>query len=222
MAPPEAPDLDAVRAEIRGIWAEAERGAPGAGGGGYSGAARWHWLDRELSSNVAGETGAVFIYRGAAAGLEWRRWFGGAATTAAAAFCAEHVEAEARHLELMHAVVPPHMHTRLLPVWRASGYALGFLPCALAGPPGLYATVAAVETFVEQHYQAQIQPLKLRQPPPTALVRLLETCCADEVHHKEDALRRLPSAGLSLAACRGWGAVVEVGSTLAAAMARRF
>ena len=32
-------------------------------------AAPWHWLDRELSSNIAGETGAVCIYHGAAAAL---------------------------------------------------------------------------------------------------------------------------------------------------------
>ena len=156
-------------------------------------------------------------------------------------------------------LVPPHKHTVLLPAWRASGFALGFAPTLLLGPPALFATVRSVESFVEQHYGVQIRALKEdgyegdgccgaaateRAPsplPPRAsstapprqhqqrheqraeLIRLLELCCADEVHHKEEAAARLAALGVRADGLLvlAWGWVVEVGSAVAAELARR-
>jgi len=185
--------------------------------------APWSWLDRELSSNVAGETGAVCIYEGARAALLLR----GNASTETLAFIDEHRDTEASHLELFLDMLPPEKYTRLLPAWRVAGFSLGFLP-ALVSDRWLFLTVEAVETFVEEHYNEQITPLLAGPHAGVAphLVALLQHCCEDEVHHKEDAARR---AGIGEVAAdagrtaveRAWMAIVRVGSAVAASLARR-
>mmetsp|Transcript_50165 Transcript_50165/g.166117 ORF Transcript_50165/g.166117 Transcript_50165/m.166117 type:complete len:104 (+) Transcript_50165:536-847(+) len=102
-------------------------------------------------------------------------------------------------------------------MWRAAGFALGFAP-ALVSDRALFKTVEAVETFVEEHYGEQIGPLKVHGRCPQ-LVALLEHCCADEVHHKEDAARRAGAHESLLE--RAWMAVVRFGSAVAAEAARR-
>jgi len=182
--------------------------------------APWHWLDRELSSNVAGETGAVFIYHGALAAMRIRPCPG-----AAQAFAEEHRANEAEHLRLFEMVIPASKHTALLPVWRVAGWTLGFLPTLLGGPRALYVTVEAVETFVEEHYNEQIELLR-RRGDAAELVRLLQHCCEDEVHHKEDAALKLLGTVPAGEVFRAWwalpwAAVVRKGSQIAAEIARR-
>ena len=81
-------DMKAVARAISRRWRQEN------GGGAYGErGSRWYWLDRELSSNVAGETGAVFIYVGARQALRLRG-IGGDSE----AFCSEHVAAERAHL----------------------------------------------------------------------------------------------------------------------------
>lgn len=184
--------------------------------------ATWHWLDRELSSNVAGETGAVYIYKGALAAMQLVP----PQKEEALAFCQEHMENEAAHLRLFEAIVHKSKQTVLLPVWRMAGWTLGFLPTLIGGSRGLYVTVEAVETFVEEHYQEQIVPLKEQKGGCMSpeLVRLLEHCCEDEVHHKEDAARMLLGPGqreFSAWWVRPWSSIVRTGSIVAAALARR-
>jgi len=185
--------------------------------------AAWHWLDRELSSNLAGETGAVAIYDGAAAGLRLRAaaGIGGSSEPAALGFIREHRAAEAAHLALFEALLPEGKRTRLLPVWRVAGFALGFAP-ACVSPRALFVTVEAVETFVEEHYLAQITPLRLEGRAPE-LARLLEHCCEEEVHHRHDAARRAAADGAASHTLveGGWAAVVRAGSAVAAECARR-
>ena len=187
------------------------------------GSSTWGWLDKELSSDVAGETGAVCIYRGAAAALDLRDRLHGSVATSTFAFVEEHRATEQEHLDLFLQVVPSHKHTRLLPVWRAAGFALGFAP-ALLSDRALYLTVEAVETFVEEHYHVQIDPLKAAGRS-RELVRLLEHCCADEVHHKEEAAARAAGeagdGGARSRLERAWMALVRVGSAVAAELARR-
>jgi ubiquinone biosynthesis monooxygenase Coq7 len=190
--------------------------------------AAWHWLDREMSSNFAGETGAVSIYHGALAAMTCRAAVGLPLPPAAHAFASEHMAAEARHLQLLEYVVPPSKRTRLLPIWRLSGWALGFAPTLLGGAPALYRTVASVEAFVVKHYSDQIGPLEATGGAPE-LVRLLTHCCADEAHHRDDALERLrtgrggePPAGIGATAVwAAWDWIVRTGSEVAAAAARR-
>ena len=121
-------------------------------------------------------------------------------------------------MDLFAALLPEHKHTRLLPIWRVAGFALGFVPAAYSDR-ALFKTVEAVETFVEIHYQEQIVPLKRHGRCPQ-LVELLEHCCADEVHHKDDATAR--SGGGETSYAEGaWMAVVKLGSAAAAEFARR-
>lgn len=139
----------------------------------------WYWLDRELSSNLAGETGAVYIYKGALCALSLReRWFRFQTKQqreqqiiAARQFCETHHTAEESHRQFFDSVVPLEKRTRLLPVWRLAGYILGFLPTLVGGSHALYVTVQAVEAFVEKHFQAQIVPLRKEEN-----VRSLSSC----------------------------------------------
>lgn len=100
-----------------------------------------------------------------------------------------HVVAEQEHLDLMNAVLKPGDRSALVGLWKIAGWALGFFPTVFAGPAGLFATVAAVETFVEEHYMAQIILLEQTKTFPE-LKRLLEACCADEVQHQIDSAKR--------------------------------
>ncbi len=49
-----------------------------------------------------------------------------------------------------------NQRTKLLPLWRLFGFLTGYI-AAIFGPHAFYATVAAVETFVDQHYAIQIK-----------------------------------------------------------------
>ena len=167
---------------------------------------------RELASDHAGETGAVSIYRGAAAALRVTP------DKAAVAFVEDHLRSEEEHLRHMDALLPQRHQSALLPAWKAAGFALGFLPTALGGTKWLFSTVQAVETFVEQHYAQQTNNAELRAACPS-LVNLLEHCAADETHHKEDAAAR--TGGLDgTAPGKAWAFVVDTGSRAAVALAR--
>ncbi len=93
----------------------------------------------------------------------------------------------------------------------------GALP-ALFGPGAVYATIAAVETFVDRHYQQQIDRLADR-PAHADLRALLIECQADECEHRDEALsQRATPPGTLL---RGWCALVGRGSDVAVRIARR-
>ncbi len=168
-------------------------------------------LVRELRSDHAGETGAVFIYRGIAAVASRRR------DPTLLGFAQRHGEAEAEHLRLVEAWLPPAQRSRLLGPWRLAGWLTGALP-ALAGPRAVYATIAAVETFVDQHYQQQIDYLREHGGPP-ALLDLLLKCQSDEQHHRDEAaaLAEQPTPWV----LRVWCALVGAGSAAAVVVARR-
>ena len=132
---------------------------------------------------------------------------------ALASFVREHVESERAHLVLLDVILcDASMRSRLLPVWRLAGFALGAVSTLLS-PRRMYVTTDAVETFVEGHYQYQIGRLEGtsrvegRAESERALshdaaveshdyhddrgreelLRVLRHCCEDEVHHKEEA-----------------------------------
>ena len=170
------------------------------------------YLERELRSDHAGETGAVFIYRGMAA-MAARR-----GDAELLAFAQGHGATEAEHLRLIEAWLPPARRSRLLGPWRLAGWLTGALP-ALLGPRAAYATIAAVETFVDRHYQQQIDHLQL-YGGPEGLLALLLRCQADECDHRDEAAAL---AGSSLPwLLRLWCALVGTGSAAAVVLARRF
>jgi ubiquinone biosynthesis monooxygenase Coq7 len=167
------------------------------------------WLVAELRSDHAGEVGAVEIYRGALA-----------ATRDCGLRCAilRHMETEKRHLRAMERVLDPSERSRLVPVWRLAGWLLGFTS-SLAGRHTYHHTIRAVETFVDHHYQEQIDRLE-REGGHAELLRLLRSCQADEVEHRDDAARAANRAPGFFG--RVWSSIVGFGSAAAVAGARRF
>jgi demethoxyubiquinone hydroxylase (CLK1/Coq7/Cat5 family) len=169
------------------------------------------YLERELRSDHAGETGAVFIYRGITAVARWR------GDAQLLAFAQQHGDTEAEHLSLIEAWLPPSRRSRLLGPWRLAGWLTGALP-ALAGRRAVYGTIAAVETFVDRHYQQQIDHLRAHGGPD-GLLPLLERCQADECHHRDEAAALAGERRPGL--LRLWCAVVGSGSAAAVVLARR-
>ena len=83
----------------------------------------------------------------------------------------------------------------------------------------VYATIAAVETFVDRHYAEQIAHLHVAPGPPGLRDTLL-ACQADECAHRDEAAALAPAhAGVPL---RMWCRLVSAGSSAAVALARRF
>jgi 3-demethoxyubiquinol 3-hydroxylase len=176
----------------------------------------------ELRSDHAGEVGAVQIYRGILAvsrNPELR------------AFAQHHLATEKAHLLTIESHLPTAHHSRLLFAWRMAGWMTGALPAAF-GPRCVYATVAAVESFVNQHYADQIELIDglLKAPSSQAaadaererLVILrddLERCRLDELQHRDQALSAGAAQGFFVQA---WTRLVGRGSAGAVALARRF
>ncbi len=165
-------------------------------------------LVADLRSDHAGETGAVAIYSGILAVSR---------NSEVRAFARDHRETEKVHLAFFDEWMPRRHHSRLLPVWRAAGWLLGAVS-ALFGAKSVYRTIAAVETFVEQHYEEQIAIME-NNPELAALTDKLRAFCAEEVEHRDDAANRVnPPAG---AVGRAWSQVVGTGSSVGVALARR-
>lgn len=168
-------------------------------------------LERELRSDHAGETGAVWIYRGITTVAAWRK------DEELLAFAQRHRSTEEEHLRLLEAWLPPARRSLLLGPWRIAGWLTGALP-ALFGSKAVYGTIAAVETFVDTHYQQQIEHL-MREGGPEGLLPLLLRCQADERHHRDEAAAL--SAPPHARVLQAWCAVVGAGSAAAVVVARR-
>ena len=180
----------------------------------------------ELRTDHAGETGAVMIYRGVLAVSR---------DTHLREFALHHLETERRRLALIEQVLPARQRSSLLPLWRLSGWLTGALP-AVAGPRAVYATIQAVETFVDRHYADQVAQIdtflnaaaSARPPNATpaqddtaaliSLRALLEQCRLDEVAHRDDAAARWDRNPSGL--IRLWQALVGRGSAWAVSLCR--
>jgi ubiquinone biosynthesis monooxygenase Coq7 len=170
------------------------------------------YLEQELRSDHAGETGAVYIYKGIVAIARLSN------DLELISFAKNHGATESEHLKLMETVLSKDLQSRLLLLWRIAGWLIGAMP-ALFGRKAVYATIAAVETFVEQHYQAQIDHLLLNRSHQ-GLLQLLQRCQADEIDHKHEAAIALGDAkpGFIL---RIWCSLMDIGSRGAVAVCRR-
>lgn len=185
------------------------------------------WLQREMRSNWAGETGAVAIYRGCEAGLERLACLETRASLEA--FASEHAAAEEAHLAAVSVVVSEPRERSWMPA-TTFGWWLGYASTAARGARGMYVTTHAVESFVEEHYGSQISRLEVEldagvyspSEAYSALLALLRKACADEVEHKEEALQRVSaSSGATALADRLQFSVVYWGSRVGAALAKR-
>jgi ubiquinone biosynthesis monooxygenase Coq7 len=165
-------------------------------------------LQADLRSDHAGETGAVWIYRGIltlSADPEIRD------------FAHEHLAMERSHLAFFEEWLPQGLRSRILPLWRVAGWLLGAIS-TLGGRRGVYLTIEAVESFVVEHYQEQIEYLTERREhrEVRAALRRFQR---DEAHHQEDARLRGESRRGLLA--KTWASIVGEGSRLAVVAARK-
>ncbi|MDE8345780.1 MAG: demethoxyubiquinone hydroxylase family protein [Acidocella sp.] len=162
----------------------------------------------DIRSDHAGETGAVAIYLGILAVTR---------DPQIRCFATAHLATEREHLKRLEAILSPGQRSALLPLWRVAGWLTGFLP-ALIGPRAVYATIDAVETFVDQHYEDQVRKLP-EHGQGGALRSLLLACQADEIHHRDEARAAQTAAAGRMV--RLWQRLVGTGSALAVAAARR-
>ncbi len=165
-------------------------------------------LVADLRTDHAGETGAVMIYRGILTNSR---------DPILKCFAQGHLATEAAHLAAIERLLAPRHRSRLLPLWRAAGWLTGALP-AWVGPRAVYATIEAVETFVDHHYTEQIEAIdrldpRRAQAPLQALRAQLQSFRADEVEHRDDAAARFDrQAGSPSALLRLWIWAVGAGS----------
>lgn len=165
-------------------------------------------LMADLRTDHSRESGAVMIYRGILA------LTGDAGVRH---FAQQHLATEARHLAQIEPLLPLRQRSRLLPLWRVAGWLTGALP-AWVGPRAVYATIEAVETFVDQHYAEQIESIDRHDPgrshaPMQALRALLLACRSDEIAHRDEAAALFAvSGGARAPALRLWVALVGAGS----------
>ena len=90
------------------------------------------------------------------------------------------------------------------------GFLTGFIP-SLFGKKTIFATIYFVESFVENHYQDQINVLDSSQKNKQ-IKNLLITLQNDEISHKEEAIFEAKKFNkLQIF----WGKFVEIGSSLA-------
>jgi 3-demethoxyubiquinol 3-hydroxylase len=162
----------------------------------------------DLRTDHAGEVGAVFIYKGV---LQFAR------DPVLRAFADHHLVTEQKHLLLIAGWLPKAEYSRLLPLWKLAGFLTGALP-ALFGSKAVYATIEAVETFVNQHYGVQIRALESK-PELSDLRQTLLDCQADEVAHRDEAAAALGSTRPNLV-LRAWCTMVGIGSKAAVSLIR--
>ena len=166
------------------------------------------WVFAHLRTDHAGEVGAVCIYQGV---LQFAR------DPVLRAFAEHHLTTEQKYLLLIADWLPPAQHSRLLPLWRVAGFLTGALP-ALFGPKAVYATIEAVETFVNHHYEEQILALASQIELHNLRQTLLD-CQADEVAHRNEAAAALGPVQ-SAWVLRAWCAMVGAGSKAAVTLIR--
>ncbi|MEK9694017.1 MAG: demethoxyubiquinone hydroxylase family protein, partial [Rhodospirillaceae bacterium] len=170
------------------------------------------WLVRELRSDHAGETGAIFIYKGILAVNRCEEIQN---------FALRHLETEQKHLQLFDEILGSRIKSRVLPLWRLAGFLTGAIP-AIFGSQAVYHTIEAVEAFVKSHYQQQIERLKAEEielsPSLMEIKRILEECQKDEINHLEESKEKLSEKVGFFA--RFWGHMVGFGSAAAVRIVR--
>ena len=165
-------------------------------------------LEGFLRSDHAGEVGAVYIYKGI---LTVAR------DPELLEFSKRHLDTEQEHLRRIEQVLPQAKRSKLVFLWKIAGYLLGFLP-ALFGPKIVFATIEAVESFVEDHYEEQLIYLRSQSNLNEPLIKLLQSCQDDEIEHKiESGHKKNISAGFFLSL---WVKLVGGGSAFAVRVAK--
>ncbi len=134
-------------------------------------------VERMIRVDHAGEYGAVRIYAGQRAVLRH-----GAASRA----IGEMADKEREHLATFDRLMGERRvrPTALMPLWHVAGFALG-AATAMMGARAAMACTVAIEEVIETHYADQAARLG---DDEADLRDTIETCRADEIAHREEAL----------------------------------
>ena len=156
-----------------------------------------------MRSNHAGETGAVWIHKGANF-IFWNKKI--------SKLSKEHILTEINHLIVMENLLNPNGKSKLLFLWKIMGFVLGFLS-SLFGYKFFCITVDAVESFVEKHYNEQINHL-LNNNLDYKVAMVLKKCCDEEIEHQQDARSKVLKKDEGILT-NFWKKIVGSGSNMA-------
>ncbi len=167
------------------------------------------WLQNELRSDHAGELGAVWIYKGI---LQLSH------DSQIKDFAQHHLQQEQQHLAFFEEWLPTQLKSRLVFLWKLSGWLLGCI-AVLMGKTMVYSTIDAVERFVVSHYAEQISQLNNAQIYPD-VVSILKEFELDEERHRQEALQGNKNINSSWWMIM-WQTIIIYGSRQAVFFARR-
>ena len=171
-----------------------------------------HSVCAELRASHAGETGAVWIYRGILLVNCFRR------DRTIEKFAQHHLATEKNHLIRFENLIHRFRGSGLLLLWIIAGFVTGALSMML-GRNWVYYTIYKVETFVDVHYRRQISTLtQLNFADKTEIIQMMASCNADEQAHRDEALHAI--VGKPNFAMRIWGQLVAAGSHGAVVIAK--
>lgn len=159
------------------------------------------FLIPHFRTNHAGETGAVFIYKGILSISK---------DSEIIDFSKKHLQTESEHLEILNKILPSREISKLIPLWKIMGFLTGFIP-GIFGKDFIYATIFSVESFVEKHYQHQLDLIKDKKKFAD-LSNLINQLMHDEVEHKNEANQKIRKKNFLH---KSWSNIVYNGSSLA-------
>ena len=166
----------------------------------------------ELRASHAGETGAVWIYRGILAVNFFK------CDPRIDQLAREHLATETQHLAGFERHIATFRGSYLILPWMLAGFLTGALP-TLFGRDAMYFTIYSVESFVHRHYTQQIDLLSVSSDARnTPIINFFAQCNSEEKAHRDQALvamNRRPGVVLRL-----WGLMVGWGSQCAVKVAR--
>ena len=166
----------------------------------------------ELRASHAGETGAVWIYRGILLVNRFKR------DAEIETFAKHHLATEKDHLIQFENLIHRFRGSALLIIWMFAGFMMGVLSMLL-GKNWVYYTIYKVESFVDVHYRQQINALsKLEFIDKTEIISMMKMCNLDEQAHKDEAFNAMTNK--PDLAMRMWGNLVGTGSHYAVVVAK--
>ena len=167
----------------------------------------------ELRASHAGETGAVWIYRGILLVNRLKR------NADIETFARHHLATEKDHLIQFENLIHRFRGSALLFIWVFAGFTMGALSMML-GRNWVYYTIYKVESFVDVHYRQQIKSLSEHSfSNKVEMIAMMEACNADEQAHRDEAFNAIIDK--PTLAMRVWGWFVGNGSHCAVVIAKR-
>jgi ubiquinone biosynthesis monooxygenase Coq7 len=174
---------------------------------------RLPWRIRsELRASHAGEFGAVWIYRGVLFANFFRP------DKQVKTFALHHLTTEKSHLDGFEENIQEYRGSLLLFFWGIAGFVTGALP-TLMGRNWIFYTIFCVESFVDEHYQEQLQIFEHESSPfIKQFSQQMQMYHADETQHRDEArglMTKKPGKAMLL-----WGKLIAYGSKCAVKAAR--